>query len=73
MEDEIQKLISEYYKKISDVEIQLSNISSEIQRERRSKEDYTSLKIEQARMLTKLNLYHQARADFDSLLDFTGE
>lgn len=70
MEDEIQKFISEYTKKIANVDILLNQVKVGIQQARRAKEDYTHLRTDQARLFAQLNAYHQVQADFDSLLDY---
>jgi len=70
MEKEIEKFISEYARKISDIEILLNSVKVDIQQARRGNEDYTSMRLEQARLFSRLTSYHQAQADFDSLLDY---
>ena len=70
MENEIEKFISEYDKKISNVEISINELKFKIKQARRAKENYSNLRLEQSRLFAQLGAYHQARADFDSLLDY---
>ena len=70
MENEIEKLISDYRQKIKQVEFQLDHIDHAIKEARRKSEDYSSERLEQAKLSTKLIMHQQTKADFESLLDY---
>lgn len=70
MEEEIEKLIAEYDIKISNVAKSLNLLKTRIPHLRRNKEDYSIERREQAILFAQISAYHQAQADFDSLLDY---
>tara|TARA_R110000868_G_scaffold210375_1_gene460391 strand:- start:26417 stop:26632 length:216 start_codon:yes stop_codon:yes gene_type:complete len=70
MENEIEKLISEYRQRIKQIEFQLEHTEHTITQSRRKNEDYSKCRLEQAKLNARLILCQQAKADFESLLDY---
>lgn len=70
MEDEIEKLVSEYRQRINQIELQLEHVGFVIGQSRRNGEDYSAGRLEQARLNTKMTMCQQAKAAFESLLDY---
>lgn len=68
---EVEKMISGYSVKISNTEKLLNCAKLEIQQLRREGKSYQYVRTDQARLFAQLAAYHQAQADFDSLLDYT--
>lgn len=70
MEEEINKLISQYNTKIEDVESLLCGMKTTITALRNNGGDYSHLRKEQSGLHAKLFAYMQAKSDIDSLLDY---
>ena len=70
METEIEKLLAQYDAKIDEVNLQLSHLKSAIREVRRSNNDYSSLRKEQAACFARNHAYMQAKSDIDSVLDY---
>ncbi len=70
---EIESFLAEYEVKIQNCEKLLSSVGAQITAARKAKEGYTHLRKSQSILHAQCNAYYQAKADFDSLLDYTGE
>ena len=70
---EIEKFIAEYEQKIKNCEELLAHVRDQITAARKAKEGYAHLRKSQSILHAQCNAYYQAKADFDSLLDYTGD
>lgn len=73
MESAIKKLLEEYRRKISDEEIILEKIrlNNRDARHYGNEEEMRQLRLERVSALARMQAYVQAKADIDSLLDYT--
>ena len=70
---EIERFIEEYERKIQDCNKLIAIASDEICKARKSGDEQSALRKSQASLFAQYHAYCQAKADFDSLLDYVVE